>query len=112
MTHKKYHLRGPNGLDYLSETPGKIGGHSKLKVYGRLDCPSALRHLEKGQYAKNRIFFANEHDAISNGYRPCGICMAARYKRWKAGGKPGSVDFPWLILPTNPHLDKPLSRNT
>lgn len=99
MTNKKYRLLGSNGLNNLSETPGTIGGNSKLKIYGRLDCPSALRYLEKGQYAKHRIFFANESDAISNGYRPCGICMRRKYKMWKAGGKPGSIDFPWLILP-------------
>lgn len=106
MTHKKYRLRGPNGLDNLSETPGKIGGHTKLKIYGQLDCPSALRHLENGQYAKHRIFFANEGDAISNGYRPCGVCMPQKYKIWKAGGNAASINYPWLVLPTIVHVDK------
>ena len=39
---------GPDGKEYLSEEKGTLGGHRKLKIYGRLDCPSALRHIDKG----------------------------------------------------------------
>ena len=56
----------------------------KLKIYGRLDCPSALRHIEKGNYAKHRVFFADEQVAKAAGYRPCGICMKEEYNKWKA----------------------------
>ena len=45
---KKYKLMGPDGKEYLSEEKGTLGGHRKLKIYGRLDCPSALRHIDKG----------------------------------------------------------------
>ncbi len=45
---KKYKLMGPGGNEYRSEEKGTLGGHRKLKIYGRLDCPSALRHIDKG----------------------------------------------------------------
>jgi methylphosphotriester-DNA--protein-cysteine methyltransferase len=67
-----------------------------MKIYGRLDCASALRHLPKG-YARHRVFFKDEPAAIAAGYRPCGICMKPRYQVWKAGGEPGSENYPWLV---------------
>lgn len=78
-----YHLIGKDGKSYDSETPGTLGGHRKLKIYGRLDCPSALRYIAKGQYVAHRVFFADEETAIAAGYRPCGKCMPEAYRRWK-----------------------------
>lgn len=54
---KYYILTNEHCEPYLSFTGGKLGGHLKLHIYGRLDCPSALRHLAKGHYKKNRVFF-------------------------------------------------------
>ena len=54
------------------------------RIYGRLDCPSALRALAKGGYAANRVFFADEATAVAAGYRPCAKCLPAEYVRWKA----------------------------
>lgn len=62
---------------------GTLGGHKGLKIYGRLDCPSALRYIAKGQYVKYRVFFKDEATAIAAGYRPCAVCMKEEYKRWK-----------------------------
>lgn len=78
-----YHLMGIDRKIYKSETPGKFGGHRKLKIYGRLDCSSALRYIEKGQYIKYRVFFKDEETAIAAGYRPCAKCMPEEYKKWK-----------------------------
>ncbi len=78
-----YILIGADGKPYESEIPGSLGGHKKLKIYGRLDCPSATRYLAKGQYRKHRVFFANEETAIAAGYRPCAICMPEAYSQWK-----------------------------
>ena len=39
---------------------GTIGGHRGTKIYGRLDCPSALRAIARGGYVKYRVFFADE----------------------------------------------------
>ena len=80
---KIYHLIDCNGKKYDSTEPGKFGGHNKLKIYGRLDCPSALRYIEKGQYVQHRVFFKDEETAIAAGYRPCGVCMKQAYIKWK-----------------------------
>ena len=82
-----YILTGSNGKQYLSSKKGEYGGHCKLKIYGRLDCPSAALYLAKGQYTKNRVFFENEETAIAAGYRPCGKCLPKQYKIWKAKQK-------------------------
>lgn len=78
-----YTLIGPDDRPYQSETPGTLGGYKPSKIYGRLDCPSALRHIAKGGYVKHRVFFVDEATAIAAGYRPCARCMPAQYKAWK-----------------------------
>ena len=80
----QYTLIGRDRKPYKSFEPGTLGGHKKLKIYGRLDCPSALRQIAKGNYVKYRVFFADEETAIAAGYRPCGVCMKKEYKKWKA----------------------------
>ena len=80
---KLYRLINAEGKEYESETPGTLGGHKKLKIYGRLDCPSAARYIAKGQYVQHRVFFADEETAIAAGYRPCAVCMPEAYKIWK-----------------------------
>ncbi|MFC9075793.1 hypothetical protein ACFTY7_01830 [Streptomyces sp. NPDC057062] len=37
-----------DGRPYLSLSPGTLGGHRRTRVYGRLDCPSALRAIAGG----------------------------------------------------------------
>ncbi|TAJ68590.1 MAG: metal-binding protein [Phenylobacterium sp.] len=78
-----FRLIGPDGRTYDSATPGILGGHRRLKGYGRLDCPSALRWLARGHYARHRVFFADESAAIAAGYRPCARCLPQRYAEWK-----------------------------
>ena len=80
---KVYRLIESEGAEVLSEVPGRLGGHRKNKVYGRLDCPGALRWIAKGHYVKQRVFFADEAAAIAAGYRPCANCMPAEYRAWK-----------------------------
>ena len=80
---KNYKLRDKNNKEYLSKIPGTIGGHKKLKIYGKLDCPSALKYIEKRQYINNRVFFENIDTAIEAGFRPCGKCMKKEYLEWK-----------------------------
>ena len=79
-----YTLLGPQG-PYQSEAPGTLGGHRRNKVYGRLDCPAALRWIAAGHYVKHRVFFADEPTAVATGYRPCARCLPAEYRAWKAG---------------------------
>jgi len=54
--------------------PGTLGGNRWLKIYGRLDCPSALRWIARGHYVRHRVFFADEATARAAGYRPCRVC--------------------------------------
>ena len=78
-----YRLVGADGKTYESDTPGAFGGHRRQRVYGRLDCVSALRFIAMGFYVSERVFFASEEDAVSAGYRPCARCMKEAYKLWK-----------------------------
>lgn len=80
---KKFKLINSEGKEYLSDIPGTLGGNKKLKIYGKLDCPSAARWIEKGYYTSNRVFFENEDVAIAAGYRPCAVCMPEEYAKWK-----------------------------
>ena len=63
---------------------GTLGGHRTTRIYGRLDCPSALRAIANGGYVANRVFFADEAAAVAAGYRPCARCLPERYRDWKA----------------------------
>ena len=83
---KKYKLISAAGEEYLSEVPGTLGGNSKLKIYGRLDCPTALSTIRRfpGSYEKARVFFADERTALAAGYRPCGNCLREKYREYTA----------------------------
>ena len=83
-TTETYRLLGPDGVFYESATPGLLGGHSRQRVYGRLDCPNALSFLRRGFEPKFRVFFADEATAVAAGYRPCGACLREKYRAWKA----------------------------
>ena len=79
---KQYKLMGADGKLFLSDVPGEYGGNGKLKIYGRLDCPSALSTIKRfpGSYEKSRVFFLDEKSALAAGFRPCGNCLRAKYK--------------------------------
>jgi len=77
-------LVGPDGRPYASDVPGTLGGHRRSKVYGRLDCPGALRWIARGHYVTQRVFFLDEAAARAAGYRPCAVCLAEDYRAWKA----------------------------
>lgn len=55
-----------------------LGGNERAGIYGRLDCSQGKR-LDRG----SRVFFADEHEAIAAGYRPCGACMRSAYREWR-----------------------------
>jgi methylphosphotriester-DNA--protein-cysteine methyltransferase len=81
---KTYTLLGADGRPRESETKGRWGGHRRTKIYGRLDCPTALRAIARGGYVQYRVFFADEATAIAAGYRPCAACCPDRHREWKA----------------------------
>ena len=84
---KMYKLIGADGKEYLSPEKGTLGGYhrGKTKIYGQLDCRSALRHIAEGHYVKYRVFFKDEATAIAAGYHPCGVCMKEHYKLFQEG---------------------------
>ncbi|MEU9337237.1 Ada metal-binding domain-containing protein [Streptomyces sp. NPDC048290] len=85
----RYTLTGSDGRPYVSPVKGAWGGHRGAKIYGRLDCPAALRTLARGGYVKDRVFFADERTALTAGYRPCGACCQDHYQAWKSAQEKG-----------------------
>lgn len=81
---KVYTLLGADGTPYASPVPGTLGGHRRARLYGRLDCPSALRAIAAGGYVRDRVFFADEATAIAAGFRPCAVCLPERYREWRS----------------------------
>ena len=81
---RTYSLLGADRRLYRSAAPGRFGGHRKSRIYGRLDCPAALRAIVVGGYAAHRVFFADEQTAVAAGYRPCAVCLPGAYAAWKA----------------------------
>ena len=94
---KTYKLLAADGTTLISKTPGTLGGNAKARIYGRLDCSAANDALSTG-YARHRVFFADEQNAIQAGYRPCGRCMISQYKEWKSGPE-GKGGYPWKHVP-------------
>ena len=72
-----------DGRPYRSDVPGTLGGYRRGRIYGRLDCPSALRAIARGHYVAHRVFFADEPTAVAAGYRPCAVCLPDRYAAWR-----------------------------
>ena len=82
---RTYTLVGADGKDYRSLNKGTIGGHEGSKLFGRLDCPAALRAIERGGYVGHRVFFADQVTATKAGFRPCAVCLPDEYRAWKDG---------------------------
>ncbi len=97
MSEKRtYTLMGADGNLYQSDVKGEYGGHRGTKVYGRMDCPSALRALRmdsRDVYIKNRVFFKDEATALEAGYRPCGTCLREKYKQYMANKAEYNAQF-------------------
>jgi methylphosphotriester-DNA--protein-cysteine methyltransferase len=58
----------------------KLAGNARLKIYGRLDCYSGKRMKKE-----NRVFFNDETEALSLGYRACQHCMKKRHADLPSG---------------------------
>ena len=63
---------------------GTLGGHRGTKIFGRLDCPAALRAIARGGYVSQRVFFLDEREARAAGFRPCAVCLPQKYRAWKS----------------------------
>jgi methylphosphotriester-DNA--protein-cysteine methyltransferase len=89
------------GTPYESDRPGVLGGHRRTRVYGRLDCPTALRALARGGYVNQRVFFLDAAMAATAGYRPCAVCLPEQYRAWKTeiatADRPSGIE--WRAAP-------------
>ncbi|SKZ70705.1 Uncharacterised protein [Mycobacteroides abscessus subsp. abscessus] len=83
VEEKTYVLLGADRKPHRSSTPGSLGGHRRSRIYGELDCTSALRTIARGGYVNNRVFFADEATAIAAGFRPCAVCLPEKYRAWR-----------------------------
>jgi methylphosphotriester-DNA--protein-cysteine methyltransferase len=72
-------LASSNLFNQLKNKLILFAGNRKLKIYGTLHCISGKRMKKE-----NRVFFKNETEAISIGFRPCGHCLPDRYRKWKS----------------------------
>ena len=81
---RTWQVVGPDDRPHRSARPGMLGGNRRGRIYGRLDCRTALGALARGGYRPNRVFFLDEATAIAAGYRPCAVCMPRQYRRWRA----------------------------
>ena len=84
MSGGPYTLIGGDGRPQASRAPGLLGGHRRGRIYGRLDCASALAAIARGGYVADRVFFADEETAVAAGYRPCGRCLPDTYRAWRS----------------------------
>lgn len=80
---KGFRLLAADGTTYESDVRGTLGGFRPRRLYGRLDCSSALRFIARGGYVHGRVFFADEATAVAAGYRPCAVCLREQYRAWK-----------------------------
>ncbi|MEU5219186.1 hypothetical protein AB0G79_23720 [Streptomyces sp. NPDC020807] len=89
----RWTLLGRDGLPYRSATPGTLGGYrrGRTRIYGLLDCRSALRAIAAGGYVRHRVFFPDEGVAVAAGFRPCAVCLPEPYARWKNGTAAGGT---------------------
>jgi hypothetical protein len=62
----------------IREQAIKVGGNLRLRIYGQLHCASGKRMKRE-----NRVFFHSGNEAMMQGFRPCGHCMKADYRKWK-----------------------------
>ena len=84
IRRRTWRLTGADGKLYASTRPGSLGGHRRSRIYGRLDCRTALQAIARGGYLANRVFFLDRADAEAAGYRPCAVCLPQEYAAWKA----------------------------
>jgi hypothetical protein len=81
-----WRLIGADGRAYESAEPGTFGGHRGTRIYGRLDCPSALRALAR----------AGKCPSILRPFDPSTSSGQAQLRAGQAQGSPrsGRVDSP------------------
>ncbi len=80
---RPFTLIGADGNPHPSTIPGTLGGHRRTKIFGQLDCPTALRAIARSGYVDHRVFFPDADTAQLAGYRSCATCKPDAYREWK-----------------------------
>jgi methylphosphotriester-DNA--protein-cysteine methyltransferase len=75
-----HNLSSSNLFRLLKTEQISLAGNQQLKIFGTLSCSSG-----KKMKSINRVFFRDEAEALSLGYRPCGHCLRKKFKLWKSG---------------------------
>jgi hypothetical protein len=83
MSKNEYVVFDDDGLEKLTSIPGVFGGHRLTKIFGRFDCPQALKAIRRGGYVRHRVFFKSAEAAAAAGYRPCASCLGESYLEWR-----------------------------
>ena len=67
----RYTLVVPIALRINQSSPAPSEVIARPASTGAWTNPSALRAIDRGRYARHRVFFADEATAVAAGYRPC-----------------------------------------
>jgi hypothetical protein len=80
-------LAGCNASAKKSKTYGKIGTYNPSTGIYWVDCRggrSLVVNTNKDESKSTQVFFRDEKDALSNGFRPCSICFPSLYAEWNS----------------------------
>ena len=78
--------------DLITTHTIKFGGNVRLKIYGTLGCASGKRMKKI-----NRVFFMDETEALTAGYRPCVHCMKNQWSGVKTNAGHGLHQIAYCI---------------
>lgn len=81
---KTHTLIGADGKPHVSAEKGILGGRRGTKIFGRLDCPAALRAHCPRQVRQPPSLLRRLGNSHPSRYRPCAVCMPDAYQTWKA----------------------------
>ena len=85
-----YTLLGADRRPYSSETPGTLGGYRPKKIYGKLDCPSALQWI--GDPYQQLLRANHRYLEVFNNHKGLWRCLIEGLHQSKA------VEAMWLDL--------------
>ena len=100
-------LVGADGSRYRSPGKGTLGGHRRSKIFGRLDCPSALRAIARGGYVSQRVFFL---DAPATGRVPS-ACLTRIGSGGQSGRRLGTTPATAMSDSTQSRIESSSGRN-
>ncbi len=80
-------LAGCNTGAKKTRTYGEIGTYNPTNKTYSVECRGGrvlVENAEKDESKSTQVFFKDEKDALSNGFRPCRICFPSLYAEWNS----------------------------